>query len=341
MSKIRFGVIAINHDHIFGQCDALLAEGAEMAGFYSKEDDLAAAFIAKLPGAKRVDDPRRLLDDPTIQIILTAAIPGDRAAIAIEAMRHGKDVMSDKPGLTSFEQLAAVRKVQEETGRIFSICYSEHFRQRSTVKAGELVHAGAIGTVINIVGLGPHRLRNHHRPDWFFERDRFGGVICDIASHQCEQYLFFSGDATAEVLSASVRNHASPDRPGFQDFGDFHLKSAGATGYHRVDWFTPDGLPTWGDGRLFIVGTQGTIELRKYVDIAGREGGDHLFLVDGKGMRHIDCSATPLPYGPALIADIRNRTETAMPQARCYEAMRLALTAQAMAEKAMAEKAEA
>lgn len=331
---IRFGVIAINHDHIFGQCDALLAEGAELVGFHAEEDDLAAAFMAKLPGARRVDDRRRLLEDSSIQLIVTAAIPGDRAAICIEAMRHGKDAMTDKPGVTSFEQLAEVRRVQKETGRIFSICYSEHFRQRATVKAGELVAAGAVGKVINIVGLGPHRLRNHHRPDWFFDRPRYGGVICDIASHQCAQYLFFSGDETAEVLSATVRNHASPDRPGFQDFGDFHLKSANCAGYHRVDWFTPDGLPTWGDGRLFITGTQGTIELRKYVDIAGRPGGDHLFLVDRQGMRHIDCSTTPLPYGPALIADIRDRTETAMPQARCYEAMRLALTAQAMGEAA-------
>lgn len=333
MSKLRFGVIAVNHDHIFGQCEALLEAGAEMAGFYAPEDDLAAHFMAKMPMAKRVGDRRQLLDDPTVSLIVTAAIPGDRAGICIEAMRHGKDAMTDKPGVTSFEQLAEVMKVQKETGRIFSICYSEHFRQRATVKAGELVHAGAIGQVINIVGLGPHRLRNHHRPDWFFTRSRYGGVICDIASHQCAQYLFFSGDETAEVLSASVRNVASPDRPGFQDFGDFHLKSAHATGYHRVDWFTPDGLPTWGDGRLFIVGTEGTIELRKYVDIAGRPGGDHLFLVNRTGMQHIDCSQTPLPYGLALVADVLNRTETAMPQARTFEAMRLALTAQALAEQ--------
>lgn len=336
MTAMKFGVISIDHDHIFGQCAALMDAGAEMVGFHASDDAQAAAFQQKLPGARRVDDMRRLLDDPSIQMIVSAAIPGDRAAIAIEAMRHGKDVMVDKPGLTSFEQLAEVRKVQKETGRIFSICYSEHFRQPSTVKAGELVKAGAIGKVINIVGLGPHRLRNHHRPDWFFERQRYGGVICDIASHQCAQYLFFSGDETAEVLSATVHNHASPGKPGFQDFGDFHLKSANATGYHRVDWFTPDGLPTWGDGRLFLVGTHGTIELRKYVDIAGRAGSDHLFLVDAKGMTHIDCSQTPLPYGPALVADVRDRTETAMPQARCFEAMRLALTAQAMAEKASA-----
>jgi hypothetical protein len=101
----------------------------------------------------------------------------------------------------------------------------------------------------------------------------------------------------------------------------------------RVDWFTPDGLPIWGDGRLTILGTEGYLELRKYIDIAGQPGVDHLFLVDRKGMTRIDCTDVELPYGRQLIADIHDRTETAMPQARCFKAMELALTAQAMAER--------
>ena len=111
------------------------------------------------------------------------------------------------------------------------------------------------------------------------------------------------------------------------------LRTKEASGYICVHWFTPDGLPTWGDGRLFIVGTEGTIELRKYVDIAGSPGTDHLILVDGKGVQRIDCSAVPLPYGGALIHDILTREQTAMPQARCFKAAELALTAQAMAER--------
>jgi hypothetical protein len=106
-----------------------------------------------------------------------------------------------------------------------------------------------------------------------------------------------------------------------------------ASGYIRVDWFTPDGLPTWGDGRLFIMGTEGTIELRKYVDIDGRPGKDHLFLVDRTGTRHIPCEGQPLTYFRAFMDDVRDRTETAMPQAHVFTVSRLALEAQERARK--------
>ena len=212
------------------------------------------------------------------------------------------------------------------------MCYSEHFETRSTVKAGELVAAGAIGKVVNTTGLGPHKLKNLPRPDWFYSRARTGGILTDIGSHQCEQFLFFADAQDGEVVTASVANRANPETPELQDFGEFLLRSGGVTGYVRVDWFTPDGLPVWGDGRLVILGTEGYMELRKYIDIDGKPGGDHLFLVDRKGTQRIDCSKVELPYGRQLIADVRDRTETAMPQARCFKAMELALTAQAMAE---------
>jgi predicted dehydrogenase len=201
------------------------------------------------------------------------------------------------------------------------------------VEAGNLIAQGAIGKVINTVGLGPHSLRLNNRPDWFFNRQRYGGILCDIASHQFEQFLFFADAMDGEVVSASVANRAHPDRPGLQDLGDAHVRTADASGYIRVDWFTPKGLPTWGDGRLTILGTEGYIELRKYIDIAGKPGTDHLFLVNHEGPRHIDCSKVERPFGRQFLEDVRNRTETAMPQERCFNAMKLALTAQQMAER--------
>ncbi|WDR07205.1 Gfo/Idh/MocA family oxidoreductase [Devosia rhodophyticola] len=329
---IKFAAIGINHSHIYGQVNCLLRAGAQLVAFHAAEDDLAADFAAKFPQAKRVEKPEVILEDQSIPLVITSAIPGDRADIALAAMRHGKDVMSDKPGMISFAQLDEIKKVQAETRRIFSVCYSEHFETRATVKAGELVRSGAIGEVINTVGLGPHALKNNPRPDWFFTRARYGGILADIASHQCEQFLFFADTLDAEVVSATVSNRANADRPGLQDIGDIHLRAPNATGYIRVDWFTPKGLPTWGDGRLTILGTEGYIELRKYIDIAGRPGTDHLFLVDAKGTQHVDCSEVDLPYGRQLINDIQNRTETAMSQAHCYKAMELALQAQQLAE---------
>ncbi|MHA6689426.1 Gfo/Idh/MocA family protein [Devosia sp. A449] len=329
---IKFAAIGINHNHIYGQVDCLVQAGAEFVAFHAVEDDLAALFGAKYPQAKRVADPRAILEDKAIAVVVTAAIPADRAAIAIAAMQHGKDVLTDKPGMTSFAQLDEIKRVQAETGQIFSIMYSEHFEVRATVEAGNLIAAGAIGEVVNTVGLGPHSLRLNNRPGWFFDRTRYGGILTDIASHQFEQFLFFSNAMDGEVVSSSVFNRHHPERPGLQDVGDVHVRTARTTGYIRVDWMTPEGLPTWGDGRLTILGTEGYIELRKYVDIAGRPGDNHLFLVDKKGVQHIDCSAVDLPFGRHFLADVRDRTETAMPRERCFNAMKLALTAQAQAE---------
>jgi predicted dehydrogenase len=333
MSDLKFAAIGINHAHIYGQVDCLKRAGAEFVAFHAVEDDLAATFAAKYPEARRVSDPRAILEDGSIGIVVTAAIPGDRADICLAAMRHGKDVLTDKPGMTTLAELDEIKRVQKETGRIFSVLYSEHFEVPATVEAGNLIAKGAIGEVINTVGLGPHSLRLNNRPDWFFTRNRYGGILCDIASHQFEQFLFFSNANDGDVTSSSVYNRNHPHRPGLQDVGDAHVRTERTTGYIRVDWFTPEGLPTWGDGRLTILGTEGYIELRKYIDVAGRPGTDHLFLVDKKGTQHIDCSQVDLPFGRQFLDDVRNRTETAMPQERCFNAMKMALTAQAKAEQ--------
>jgi predicted dehydrogenase len=328
---IRFAAIGLNHSHIYGQTRAVLDAGGELVAVYAEEDDLVADYQKAFPQAVRVTDKKAILEDKSIQLVVSATIPDVRAAAAIEIMRHGKDVMVDKPGVITLDELAAVRKVQAETKQIFSVCYSERFENRATERASQLVAAGAIGKVVQTMGMGPHALRNNPRPDWFFQRKRYGGILCDIAAHQCDQFLHFTGSTQAEVVASHIGNLGNPETPELEDFGEVLFRGNGGTGFVRVDWFTPKGLGVWGDGRLTILGTEGYIELRKYVDIAGRPGGDHLFLVDGKGTQHIDCKAEVLPYGPRLIQDVLNRTETAMPQAHCFLATELALKAEAMA----------
>lgn len=329
--RLSFAAIGLNHGHIYGQCDALIRGGGALASFHALEDDLAAAFQQRYPWAKRVKDERAILDDRKIALVASAIIPDQRAPLGIRVMRASKDFMADKPGITSLEQLAAVRRVQAETGRIYSITYSERFENRASVKAGELIAAGAIGDVVQTVGLGPHRVNPASRPAWFWDKARYGGIICDIASHQIDQFLFYTGSSEASVTGAQVGNFHHSDHPDFEDFGDVMLRGNGGAGYCRVDWFTPDGLPTWGDGRLTIIGSAGYMELRKYVDIGGAAGGNHLFLVDKAGVNRIDCSAVELPYGRQVIDDVLNRTESAMSQAHCFLATELALQAQAMA----------
>ncbi len=246
-------------------------------------------------------------------------------------MRHGKDVMVDKPGVITAAQLDAVKRAQAQSGKKWSVNFSERFEVKAMTRAAELVQAGALGRVVQTIGLGPHRLNRHLRPAWFFERAQGGGILADIASHQIDQFLHFTGSHDAEIVASAVANYANPETPEFEDFGEILLRSEQASGYIRVDWYTPDGLSTWGDGRCTILGTLGYIELRKYVDIAGRAGTDHLFLVTNEDTRHLDCGDAPLPYYERLIADIFERTETAMSQAHCFKVCELALAAQAKA----------
>ncbi len=333
LPPLRFAAVGLNHGHIYGQVNLLLRAGAQFVSFYAKEPELAARFAQVYPQATQARSAEEILDDPTIPLIISAGIPVDRAPLGIEVMRRGKDYMVDKPGFTTLDQLAEARRVQQETGRIYSICYSEHFETRSTVYAGELVKAGAIGKVVQTIGLGPHRTNLPTRAEWFFQREKYGGVLCDIASHQFDQFLFFTGSTEAEIVISQVGNFKHPQYPGLEDFGDCTVRGNGGVGYLRVDWYTPDGLPVWGDGRCTILGTEGYIELRKYVDVAGRPGGEHLFLVDQKSVQYIDCSDKDLPYGRQLIEDIYHRTETAMTQKHCFLASELALKAQAGAAR--------
>lgn len=335
--NIRIAAVGLDHAHVFGQLTGLLGQGCELVGLAT--DDPTAAVAQEVrrrwPDAAWFDDPSTLLRDESVDLVVTAAVPDRRGPIAVEALRHGKDVVADKPGCVTVAQLDEIERAVADSGRFWSVTFSERFESRCTVKAGDLVEAGRIGRVVQTLGLGPHREgdRAHlaggaGRPDWFYDRHRTGGILTDIASHQIDQFLFFTGSDTAEIVTSAVANYTHPDSPLMQDFGDITLRSETANGYVRVDWYTPQGLPTWGDGRLLILGTEGYLELRKYVDIAGRDGTDHLFVVDADGTEHIDCSDVELPYYPSLVRDVRDRTDTAAPQRHTIEVMRLALLAQ-------------
>lgn len=332
---VRFAAIGLDHRHIYHMVGECLAAGATCAGYCDETSDprVLDGFRERFPDLQpRARDA--LLDDPDIHVILCAAIPADRPAIALRAMRAGKDVMLDKPGAVSLPQVDQLQKVAQETGRILSICFSERFAVRACEVAAKLVADGAIGRVIQTTGLGPHRLNRAIRPDWFFRPEAFGGILTDIASHQIDQFLFFTGASDARIVAACTANRNMTDVPQFQDYGDILLDSGAARGFIRVDWFTPDGLSTWGDGRLFLTGTEGNIELRKYVDISGRPGTDHLFLTDRHGTRHIDASTEPLTYFARFLADVRDRTSTTMPQGHALTVTRLAIEAQRIADGA-------
>jgi predicted dehydrogenase len=327
--SIRFAVIGMDHAHIFSMTAAVQRGGGELVKMYSADPKQLENFRKQFGDVPLASSEDEILNDPGIQLIAAAPIPDLRAPLGVRAMRAGKDVLIDKPGITSLAQLAAVRKAVKETKRKFAIMYSERLEVRSAVHAGDLVKQGAIGRVVQTVNLAPHRMGIPTRPAWFFDKARYGGILTDIGSHQADQFLFYTNSTRAKVVAAQTGNLNFPQYPKFEDFGDMTVVGNGGTGYVRVDWYTPDGLATWGDGRLFILGTEGYIELRKYINVAtDMKGGNHLYIVDRKQARYIDCKDVDLPFGPQFVADIVNRTEIAQDQQQALLAAELVLEAQ-------------
>jgi predicted dehydrogenase len=329
VKPVSVAAMGCDHRHIYGMLQGMLDAGAHASCWWTeRETNVLDGFERRFPSIQRVADRRSILEDQSIDMVLIASIPSERADLAIEAMEHGKDVMVDKPGCTTLADIDRIRAAVVRTGRIWSVNFSERFEVPAVTRALELVGEGAIGRVIQTVGLGPHRHNAHMRPDWFYEPALSGGILCDIGSHQIDQFMVFTGSKEVEILSATSRNHANPAHPRFEDYGEILLRGDKGHGFIRVDWYTPDALPTWGDGRLILLGTEGTIELRKYVDVAGRPGTDHLLLTNGSRCEYIDASQAGMPYFARLLADILNRTETAMAQEHAFKVMALAIAAQ-------------
>ncbi|MDD5260383.1 MAG: Gfo/Idh/MocA family oxidoreductase [Methylacidiphilales bacterium] len=326
----------LDHGHIHGQCNALTEAGAVLKWIYDPDANKVEALRKSHPQARVARSLDEILDDPQVHMVAAAAVPCDRGPLGCRVMEAGKDYFTDKSPFTTLEQLAQARAVVQKTSRKYMVYYSERLHVECAIAAGELIEGGAIGRVIQVLGLGPHRLSAASRPAWFFEKVKYGGILCDIGSHQIEQFLYYSGAKDARVSNAAVANFNNPEHPELEDFGEASLVADnGASNYFRVDWFTPDGLRTWGDGRTIILGTKGFIELRKYIDV-GREPcqGDNLILVNDEGEKFMNVSGkTGFPFFGRLILDSLNRTETAMTQEHAFKAAELCLLAQAAAQK--------
>lgn len=329
-----FAAVHLDHGHIVGQCNGLLEAGAELKWVYDPDEKKVADFKAIFPQARVARSLDEVLEDPDVKLVAAAAVPCDRGPLGCRVMRAGKDYFTDKTPFTSLEQLHEAQQVAAQTRKKYMVYFSERLHVESAMYATDLVQQGAIGRVIQVLGLGPHRLSKANRPAWFFQKAKFGGILCDIGSHQFEQFLTFSGATDAKITHAAVANYANRDTPEFEDFGEASLLgNNGTTNYVRVDWFTPPGLRTWGDGRTIILGTEGYIELRKYIDVAREATGDHLYLVDQHGERHLPVAGKiGFRFFGEFILDCLARTEKAMTQAHAFKAAELCLRAQAAAQ---------
>jgi len=332
MKPIRFAAVGLDHRHIYGMSEGMIREGCELASFWTEgEPQPLEGFKKRFPDVPRVDDLQTILTDESIQLVLIASAPSNRAALSLQAMQHGKDVMLDKPGCLTQLELTDIETCIAQTGKIWSVNFSERFEVPSVTLADQLIEEGRIGKVVHILSVGPHRLNAPVRPEWFWNPGEYGGILGDIGTHQIDQFLHFTKSKNATITRATVGNLNAPQHPDFQDFGELNLSSDNAHGYVRLDWFTPDAAPNWGDGRLTILGSDGYIEIRKYMDIAGQPGTDHVFLVNKTECTRFDASRAGTPYFARFLSDVNNRTETACSQQHTLTVMKLAIEAQSKA----------
>ena len=333
--EFKFAAAQLDHGHIYGQCNGLLEAGAEIKYVYDPDPEKVRTFQETFPQARAAESLDQILDDGEIQLVAAAAIPCDRGPVGMRVLDAGKDYFTDKSPFTTLAQLEEAKAKVAATGRKYMVYYAERLHQEAGFHAGELIREGAVGDVVQVLIMAPHRLSRDKRPDWFFEKEKYGGILTDIGSHQFEQFLTYAGASDARVNLARVENFASPDKPGLEDFGEASLTADnGASCYCRVEWFTPDGLGFWGDGRVFVVGTKGTMEVRKYCDVT-RQGSNKIFLVDGEGEKLIECKGrVAFPFFGQLILDCLHRTETAMTQKHAFKAAELSMLAQKMADEA-------
>ncbi|MBG6237821.1 putative dehydrogenase [Mycetocola sp. CAN_C7] len=324
-----FAAVGLDHGHIYGMTDGLIGAGATVKWVFDSDPDRAADFVKRYPTARVAGSEQEVLDDPDVRLVASAAIASERAPIGLRAMEAGKDAFVDKAPVTTFAQLEAVRETTARTGRKYAVYYGERLHNEAAILAGQLIERDAIGKVLQVVCFGPHRVGSG-RPDWFYDPAQYGGILCDIGSHNFEQMLFYTGAADGRVSVSTIANYAHPETPGLQDFGDAHvILDNGSTGYVRVDWFTPEGLGVFGDGRTLILGTDGYLELRKYIDITTDNGGGQVLLVNDDGQYRFDANGmTGFPFFGQLIRDCLERTETAMTQAHALKAAELSLQAQ-------------
>ena len=327
------GITALDHGHINGMTNGLIEAGATIKYVYDPDAEKVKAYQEQFPNVPAADSLEQILEDPEVQLVAAAAVPNLRSELGNKVLRAGKDYFTDKTGFTTLEQLEETKRVVKETGRKYWVYFSERLHVEGAVLAGQLIEEGKIGRVIQVTGFGPHRLDKDKRPDWFFKKEQYGGILTDIGSHQIEQFLTFTGNTDAKVLHSKVGNYNNPDTPELEDYGDATLVGDnGATFIFKVDWFTPDGLGTWGDGRTFITGTEGTIEIRKYINVATEATGDHVFLVTKDGEEHHSVTGkVGFPFFGEMILDIINGTEKAMTQDHIFKAQELCLLAQEQA----------
>jgi predicted dehydrogenase len=317
-----FSVIGLNHGHINGQTKGLIDSGDwDLKHVYAAEPDLLEAFQAKFPDVTVAESAEQILEDEAVEMVASASINADRGPLAVRALEAGKHFFVDKPCATTIEDLDAIKSAVASTGKKWFAFFGEMVLSAEVEWVREELVKGNLGEPVHFMGLGPHSLRIDTRPDWMFDDRQYGGVLNDIASHQMAQFCYWTGQDPIPQFSR-VGNLYHPEKPEFQDFGDASFSgSGGTTGYLRVDWFTPKGLPSWGDVKQQLITTNAYVEHRKNLDIGDPEYKKKLIVTrEDKETEIIDLGGRKAPFFERLTKDVEEGTDKAIPFELGYKA---------------------
>ena len=200
-NKIGFAVIGyggMGGWHIRKTTDDLKDQFNAIGTFDIKEERQQAA---REKGLKAYESREALLSDPAIELV-TVATPNDvHREIVIDALRHGKNVICEKPVALSSADLEAMIAVANETGKLFTVHQNRRWDpDYRTAKA--VLDSGDLGRVFNI----ENRVHGSRGVpgDWRALKAYGGGMLLDWGIHMCDQMLQMMGQRRLISLYAQL-----------------------------------------------------------------------------------------------------------------------------------------
>ena len=309
------------HGHIFGLYDKT-EKCAHISGCF-EEDDHERKSIEKSKGIcfnySRYED---ILNDESVDAVAIGDYYGKRGKMIIDALKHGKNVICDKPLCTSFEELDEIEKLADKTGlQVFCMLDLRYMPQIK--RAEEIVKGGVLGKVHIVSFTGQHPLDYDNRPKWYFEEGKHGGTINDIAIHGIDLVRYITGEDFSDTNYARCWNAFATEKKDFKDCAQFNIRMGDMVVSADVSYSAPSfGLPTYWD--FCFWGEKGMMRFNR-ID-------SNLYLYTKDGMETMVCENNVPDYMREFI-DASMGKETDMKTSDVLKSQRQVLEIQKYADK--------
>lgn len=257
---MTFSIIGCEHEHISIFIEEMLELGHECAGIYEAENKALLESVAEKYNLPIAEDKEMLLSN-NVDMVGSSAINNQKIDIIELCEERGKHIMVDKPAVTNREDYkrlqAVIDRGQIEVGMLLTERYRPAF---STLK--RYIDEQRLGKIINIGIRKPHKLKPSTRPAWHFSKEQGGGIVIDLFVHDFDLLRWLTGDEI-RGFDGMVTKNMLPEYPTFYDAAAVQvLLKDNTIAQLYADWHTPEASKTYGDGRIFVVGTEGYAELR-------------------------------------------------------------------------------